>query len=340
MTWYAIQPHDTFLIRDGRTFDTGSGAVFESVLPRPGTIGGAVAAAIGGDFQSLRGPFLGDCFTEKWTLYFSQPRDVVRNGWVRPDWTRIHPVRGSESLETSARIGGMLVEVDEEYRSTTWEYESALVSVDAIRRYLNNSEYPPEPDQGFSSLDDFAPSERRVGIAVEEGRVRDGFLYQATHRRLDEDVAFLADVETPQDIPTLSVPFGGAGRYAEIRRVEQVDFPEGPSSYPGGRLLLYVATPAIWSGGSMPPLPKEVTVVGAAIGPQEAIAAGASYRNGIKSTTLRWAVPAGSVYFLEFPSEAAALGWATRHSGKALGNDRFASTGFGVVLTGRWRYSK
>lgn len=346
MVWYAIRPHDTFLIRDGRTFDTGSGAVFGSVLPRPSTIGGAIAA-LGGRFRYLRGPFLGDDSGEGWTLHFPLPRDVVQSGSLRP--TRTHPVEGSKTLATSERLGRMLVEVDtnrrsvglgEDQRDVAWSHNSSLISTGALERYLGTAEDIRTPVFRLSELSNLVPAERRVGIAVKDGRTQEGFLYQTTHRRPFHYTAFLADVEAKYDASTSSVPFGGAGRHAEITLAEKVGFPRRSPSYPEGNLLLYLATPGIWPRGSTPPLPNNASIVGAVIGPQEPIAAGANHQNGISKTTLRWAVPAGSVYFLKFPGEEAASKWAETHHGKALGNDLFASTGFGVILTGTWRFAR
>jgi CRISPR-associated protein Cmr3 len=101
--------------------------------------------------------------------------------------------------------------------------------------------------------------------------------------------------------------------------------------------------------------------VAAATGPPQPVPT-ASPRNGWRSTrALRWAVPAGSVYLLQFDgddnqgAERRALDWAADVHGTAyrpepddpaddkrdtqscdLVGDRLRTAGFGVVLTGVW----
>ena len=82
-------------------------------------------------------------------------------------------------------------------------------------------------------------------------------------------------------------------------------------------------------------------------GPEHVASAGPDRRGGVGYAWLRWAVPAGSVYLLQFtgsdPERAAKL-WAERTHGRAWGegNDsdqdsqQLATAGFGLILTGTW----
>jgi CRISPR-associated protein Cmr3 len=75
---------------------------------------------------------------------------------------------------------------------------------------------------------------------------------------------------------------------------------------------VYVATPAIWPGGWLPPLPlpSGARLEAAAVGPAQPVATasprGYAHNNGgetvdyANTRMLRWAVPAGSVYLISF----------------------------------------
>lgn len=329
MAWYAIRPHDTVFIRDGRTAEAGDGTAFGDVMPRPSTAGGAVGAAIRSSFEYLRGPYLArQDQPGKWTPYLAMPQDVVGRAGRR---TRVRPVMRADGIATSDRIGTALTDVDAaDRRGMAWEHEPVLVSAAEVGRYLLDAGYSPAGE----SADRILAPERRIGIAREGGRTLDGYLYQATHRRPVAGAAFVVDTDV--DVPTgESVAFGGGGRRAEIEPAETVGLPQRPDSFEGGRVLVYLATPAIWPGGSTPPDLAGAEIVSAAIAPPEAVALGGS-RVG-RGTALHWAVPAGSVYHLRFPDDDTAVEWAHDHHGLALGDGDLASTGFGVILTGRWR---
>ncbi len=343
--WYAIRPSDTFLIRDGRNFVTGDGSKYESTLPNPSTVGGAMGAAIGGRFGFLRGPYLGSRLANgKWILYLTLPRCIFSRSGGRPERYTVVPQQASPlNVATSSFVGAKLTTSP---RNGHWEYNESLIPLVTLSKFLQGV-----PDdrirEAEKTLDDLIPVEHRIGIAREDGQTIDGFLYSAEHRRPNEGkhIAFLVETDKePESIKNQAVPFGGAGRHASIEDAGDIEFPKVLPEYPAGRLLLYVATPGIWRSGSTPPLPDDVQVVAACIGSPQPIAIGGSYQNWKQklSTSFFWAVPAGSVYFLQFNSDEAAHDWATKHHGKALvagdskkEKDR-ASTGFGVVFTGVW----
>ena len=78
----------------------------------------------------------------------------------------------------------------------------------------------------------------------------------------------------------------------------------------------------------------------AATGEPEPAATVTPGRGWRDSRALRWAVPAGSVYLLEFgDTEAAAWRGRGRGTGTLTGgekDDLLRTAGFGVVLTGAW----
>jgi CRISPR-associated protein Cmr3 len=103
---------------------------------------------------------------------------------------------------------------------------------------------------------------------------------------------------------------------------------------------VYLATPALWRGGWRIPVPPDAWLVAAATGGPEPVATltpGDAWR---ESRVLRWAVPAGSVYLLEFGDAERGAAWAREVHGTAYGaapeDRRLGTAGFGVVLTGVW----
>lgn len=192
--------------------------------------------------------------------------------------------------------------------------------------------------------------EQRVGLAREKRRAREGFLYQAVHLRPDEDWAFLAQyavgekqLETRKD----HVPFGGRGRLADVEPAA-MSWPDATQTI-GRQVVVYLATQAVWRDGWRLPVPRGAELVAAATYEPEPVATVKPGREWRASRALRWAVPAGSVYLLEFGDAAAGAAWARKWNGVALDRrsgadgegtaeeeDLLRTAGFGVVLTGAW----
>jgi CRISPR type III-B/RAMP module-associated protein Cmr3 len=186
--------------------------------------------------------------------------------------------------------------------------------------------------------------ETRVGLARDGHVARSGFLYQAEHLRLeDDDWAFLAEITTADgndDQAAQHVPFGGRGRLADVSAVD-MRWPDMDTAKIGKLVLVYLATPAVWLDGWRLPVPEGASLVAAATGsaqPATTLTPGRTWKD---TRTLRWAVPAGSVYLLEFPDDAAGEAWARRWQCHALdrgvqGEDLVRTAGFGVALMGAW----
>jgi CRISPR-associated protein Cmr3 len=175
-----------------------------------------------------------------------------------------------------------------------------------------------------------------------------GFLYKAEHLRAWDGVSLLAQaVDPPGAIPArAAVPLGGERRLVDVAPADGVTLPARPSSFPGGRVVVYLATPALFRDGWRW-CPDGADLVAVALGGPEAVAT-SSPRDGLWQTrVLRWAVPAGSVYFLRFGGadpEQAANEWAAGNHGRCVsgqvtdeqGRDRLRTAGFGLTLIGRW----
>lgn len=339
-SWLAFRPRDTVFVRDGRSFDAASDAVAQTVRPSPTTIAGAVGEAFKVNPEEVRGPVLAREGPLGWEPYFPAPADLVVTAGESHRVFRLTPAEppGQADLGEAAR-------------AFRWLMPPAHVGpVEPLRGWIPGyvlADYLagrlPGPDgtpaSAFRVAEPLVP-ERRVGLARDGRSARSGYLYQATHLRPEEGWAFLAEITVADawDAQLSShVPFGGRGRLADVGAVA-VNWPDAAPAA-GGRVLVYLATPGIWPGGWQLPVPDGAEVVAAATGEAEPAATVKRGREWRDSRALRWAVPAGSVYLLEFGDSAAGAEWARKWHGTAYGRaekDPLRTAGFGVVLTGAW----
>ncbi|GHD16461.1 hypothetical protein GCM10007147_04590 [Nocardiopsis kunsanensis] len=363
--WTSLRPRDAVHVRDGRTIISGAGGAARTRQPWPTTIAGALGAAFAARPgtprpRTVRGPFLGyrEGPAPEWSLTFPMPADLVRTQDGH-GWRRVRP-RDLEGVRTDADEPGMrFLHADDAGDSPDdlWLH----------REDLENHLCGHDPDQ--DELDDLKPPmerERRVGIAREDRAVMHSHTYTTEYLRLKDTQlrtwAFLAVSElapgaaAPEPGP---VRLGGGGRVADLEVCQaehSPNFPQRPKSFPGGKVLVYLATPAIWRVRGdregwrnrwAPPLPENAHLVAAAVKRAEHVASsGLDGQKTPRYAWLRWAVPAGSVYLLQFTGpapEAAAERWARRSHARAWGETdsdevtrELATAGFGLVLTGTW----
>ncbi|WP_158609964.1 type III-B CRISPR module-associated Cmr3 family protein [Micromonospora musae] len=359
--WLALTPRDALLIRDGRRFDAGADTSAEPARPTPSTVGGAIFSAYGGlpgaEPEEIRGPVLAQWHAGGWwTPYFPAPADLVRSADDHSLVTRLRPTESA--AVTDLGDGCPRLMVGEGDPLDGW------LPGDTLGAYLRGELFTgADPHRSVDDLDlgfvrddpDIDPGplarEPRVGLGRTAERVaRDGLLYQATFLRPVDGVALLAECVLPpawQRTAAGPVALGGRGRLADVAEVDGVAWPDPPAEFTEGRVLVYVATPAVWPDGWRITVPPGARLVAAAVGPPEPIAT-ASPRSpgGVRATrVLRWAVPPGSVYLLQFDNADAAAAWAIGDGdrvgahGTAYGRpakDRLRTAGFGVVLTGVW----
>ncbi len=330
--WLRVTPRDTVFVRDGRGFDAGTHTEAESVMPWPSTVAGAVTAAAGGtEFTAARGPVLvadGD------TL-FPVPADLtVVNRQTQRMTVGTSPAGVSTDL--SSAVPGVLIAADDADRL------ECLTTRAGLSDYLAGKDWVPLR----TGTMDPVTFERRIGLTRADRKAVDGRLYSARHLRLRDNASFAVqvDIGTLPDPLASPVNFGGENRLADVTTTD-LAWPTAPETYPGGRILLYVATPGIWPDGWRPPLPAGVHIVAAAVNEPVPVAI-ASPKNlgpgGLPQTSqLWWAVPAGSVYLLKADLDDPAAWAATVHA-TAIGAplphpyERLRTAGFGVVFTGVW----
>ncbi|MBE3001109.1 hypothetical protein IDM40_20780 [Nocardiopsis sp. HNM0947] len=375
--WMALIPHDAVHVRDGRTFAAGAGGAARTRQPWPSTVAGAVGAAVrdaGGSEEprTLRGPLLAlKVGTRPWALHFPVPADLVPDKKDSRRWHRLRPEEPSAArtdLDSSElKLQWMLSTHAGEPSADRWWGQAAL------KKYLHGEAHE---DRDLTGAPQPLVTELRTGIAIQERRVLHSHMYATEFLRLGEtdpsrnaqrQWAFvtLGEFRPGSTPPTSSsVRFGGAGRIADLQTCD-VDparsIPERPERFPDGRILVYLATPGIWRSQDetgawrntwRPQLPDGAELVSAAVnGPQHVARSGVDRRGELEYSWLQWAVPAGSVYLLQFSGatpearEHAAKTWAARAHGRAWGEDtsnddadgrRLATAGFGLILTGTW----
>ena len=196
----------------------------------------------------------------------------------------------------------------------------AFFRVSTIARYLQGEvkrEYFIERSRVFVR-------ERRVGIALEDGKVtRERHFYTTELLRLSDDCGLAVWVEKNLDeLNGEIVRLGGEGRFAKLERVPDPKFLADLQSYWKGirkrinrarRLRLYLATPAIFKSGAYRPKPDTSELVEKLRGNvkieriywltgKPLVFSGWDYV-AKKPKATRYAVPAGSVYFVEFEGE-------------------------------------
>lgn len=339
VTWLALTPRDAIHIRDGRQFTAGDGTTAETAHPWPSTIAGAVGAAYGMEPLDVRGPVLALHDGDAWEPYLPVPADLA---WSGPGDTVIRLSPGP-SGEVATDLGDGLTLL----RSTAGDVSarplSGVLPAAVMTDYLDGTLVGGAQRASAARLRLAASPvvpERRAGFALAAGTAMPGYSYQAAHLRLRDDWAYLAACRLPGHGPSPSGPvqLGGRGRQADITEAPGADWPASSGRFPGGRLLAYVATPAIWPAGWRIPLPDGARLAAAAVGKPLALATATPGRL-MATRALHWAVPPGSVYLLDFGNETAAARWAARHHGEAYGRpeaDRLRTAGFGVILTGAW----
>ncbi|KXK59007.1 hypothetical protein AWW66_26620 [Micromonospora rosaria] len=351
--WLVLEPHDTVSVRDGRAFDAGVQTVGRAVPPHPATVAGAVGAAFGAPPGAgvdpaqrgvlvpaeLHGPVVLRRRTSgRWRAWFPMPRVVVR---VDADWRRLTP--------GNTRLDGVRHDLSDEVDLLGGPQgePGGWLDGSALGRFLADPLVVPR---------DAGPPwvwERRVGLARDDARTaRDGMLYSVEHLRPAVDASFdgfgfaVGCVSAPPHQLRETVPLGGEGRRATVHDWTDAGdlgpLPAAPADV-HTRVLLYLATPAVFGDGWRPAADdlRGARLVAAAVGGPQPVAMGRpDPRTGeLHARRLVWAAPAGSVYFLDFDGDAAAAREAVeRWHGHAFAqsDETLRTAGFGLTLTGRW----
>jgi len=352
--WLAVEPLDTVMVRDGRRFDAGVSGRAACTSPPPSTLGGALHTALGDAVDEV----LGVVVQTRFGSVFPAPADLV----VHRGRTLRLPVteRGSEAwdLDSDHRLSHQLAG-DGEPLAGGWLTQHGL---EAWLRGASPLQPGSEIGPGAGVVSAPWLPEQRLGLAREwegelAGTASPGLLYTMAHLRPRHDgMRFLVPFRDERDVAVVRdlLRLGGRGRLAQVELVEPDDdvMPPPLDEYPNGRVAVYLATPALLGVDPDAPHPEAArsdplwapansALCALANGGPVPIAT-ASDRKGNygDSRQLAWAVPAGTVFFLDFGGDAAAaLAWAREHHGRllpGLSNSPLRTAGFGMCLTGSW----
>ncbi len=348
--WVVLEPLDTMVVRDGRAFDAGLQSVARTTLPTPSTLAGAIGAAYGaGPGAGLDASARGRDVPER----LIGPIPVVaRGGQWRPRWPVPQDVVSDGDGSVPYRLA--VTEVGEPGEADAVTHDLSGVgsllfgSGDAVDGWWETQELAAYLSLGEVSGDPVSAPwqiERRVGLAIgEDGAAAEHMLYSAEHLRPDDRLGFaMCCVGGPGGALTDTVPLGGRNRSAQVHdRVSPPELPGPATAAPGGRLLLYLATPGVFAGGWRPDLSEweSAELVTAVVGEPQVMATATPQRatGAVSGGWLTWAVPAGSVYYVRFGSEQAAIEAASSLSRRTLAQtaEPLATAGFGYALTGSW----
>jgi CRISPR-associated protein Cmr3 len=343
----SLDPLDTLFFRDGRPFEPASRIA--SGLPVPQTLAGALRTWLlreaGCDFEQLRKAMIAGASFVAAAAGQLPELDAISRLMFRGPWF--------------ARNGKPLVPVPATLR---WidEDRAIIRRLDPLRDRLPGWEdagtellplwcrdpRPAEPVRGYLTMSGLAsflagkmPAEtdiissetlfvhdRRTGIAIEPETLAttEGMIYGVSLLALAKDVSLyaevLGDAKALARVPEVqaAIPLGGESRRVIVRKRPPVTWPVvGPTDRQGRGTLVLLTSPAPfddrWKPGFLAP-------VAAAVAGCVSVSGWDLARGGPKPN--RFAVEAGSVYFLSQPlnpptpgslcaTDDAALGWGT-----------------------------
>jgi len=308
-----LNPNDVLLFRESKPFGIDY-HLARTTLPLPQTIAGALRSAI----------YLKDnSKADKIGLGEEEPKfEIVgtffykRNGEIELLAECPKDVTSDFSLVKPHSLEKLGVEIfqgsDVHFRPL-----DAFIRMSSIARYLNGE---VERDD-FVERSEVFVKERRVGISLEEGKVaRERHFYTAELLRIRDDCGLAVWVQ--DNLSELNsgeiIRLGGEGRFVRLDRISEPKFLSDLQSHweeirkrinKAGRLKLYLATPAIFENGaytSKPDINGLVEKLGNVrikniywLTGKPLVFSGWDYATK-KPKATRYAIPAGSVYFVEF----------------------------------------
>jgi len=253
-------------------------------------------------------------------------------GDADPPWVRLAPLAPELDLPgwRPPAPGMRPLWVRERARS---ERVAGYLRPAGLAAFLKGKRPPADSLVKREELFDF---DHRTGIVIRPDELTNqkGLIYAVSFLALREGVCFYAEVVLPDGAfedalcQEAVLDFGGEGRKVRMQPVPRFSWPEAPAPE-NGRVLLLLTSPAVFAQRWRPRLPADTRLIAAAVNGYEAFSGWDLARGGPKPT--RFAVRAGSVYFLEsssgqFPSCSLAE------------SDEDRRLGYGCVVQGVWNY--
>jgi len=344
-----LKPNDVLMFRESKPFTAGESHLARSTLPLPQAIAGALRSAIlltsnfSKDAKELVGykreepefELLGS-FLFKGQEYFHTPLDVVKSKGLE-DHFFVKPLQ----LPNGQYI----------FRGRHIHFESVggFVSYEDLVRYLKGDLKDEELEEIVRH--DLFIKESRIGIKLSEVKVsEEHFFYKAEFLRLKDSVeisVWLEDrVNEVKKYLSGLIRLGGESRFARVK-IENSDPLEKlrdardeilKSVNESGRFKLYVATPTLVENSGnctwnikqelKDKLKIDVKAIYPLIGKPIAFSGWDYAENKPKPT--RYAIPAGSVYFVEFEGEI-------KLNQPYLKLGELTKLGYGLCFLGVWR---
>lgn len=367
--WAVLEPLDTVTVRDGRAFEAGQRTMARTGEPTPTTVAGALAQALGGDPRQVHGPLVvrrrpaspGDESGPpvRWEPVFPVPTDVVRADGQAP--SLLSPRQRGPEDETYTDLSDDLWLLDGEGVSARGWWDVATLQLyltdrAALRDRLRAAGLASgSGPSGVEPAPLWSP-ERRIGLARNADRTAaEGMLYSLEHLRTADGIGFAARCVGPPVGRTApeTVRLGGEGRRAQTHWLadDAISLPDPLhlDDRDGYRLLIYLATPALFEDGWRPPparLRAGLTLVAVSTTGPRVISTARPDRatGGVGGSRLLWAAPAGSVYYLHADNRETAEAVVASCHGRLLTadspfpqiDDKLITAGFGLAMVGRW----
>lgn len=210
------------------------------------------------------------------------------------------------------------------------EFPKGFITSHGLRSFLEKG--IADPNEMKDSQDLFA-FEERVGIGMDSQRnvTEEGKIYAASRLALKEDVSFYAEIVSPVPLTgifdkQIILPWGGESRRVVLSKAKQLfKWPE-VSTKANEKPCLVLTHHTILESGRWCPQCLEGKVIAAAVPAAMPISGWDLARGGPKPT--RFAIPAGSVYFLDEP----VISWPATMSDDV----EDALSGWGTYMKGVW----
>lgn len=363
---FCLQPLDVLFFRDGRPFTGSERSV--SGLPLPQTLAGTISTAllrsVGCDFGLLKQEFSrGKSFEQAVEQVCSRENHWIGRLAVRGPWLArsnnatdnlevLVPVPASLHREKHEHTGqlhrvtplpnnqlpGWNPPQNQKGLRPLWlkhliptEPAVGYLTSRGLRQFLGGEEVASED---IVTADELFGLDYRTGIGISPDRLvaEESQIFGRGFLALKKNVFLYAEIEVPVDAPVdglfdqvKTLTLGGEGRHATLKRLK-VPF-TWPSKQPQGnqKPLILLTTPCPFEAGWKPRM-LENGLVAAAVPGSLAFSGWDLARGGPKPT--RFAVPAGSVYFLNSLPEN--LGQTLAES------EEDARQGWGCLLKGVW----
>jgi CRISPR-associated protein Cmr3 len=364
---FCLQPLDVLFFRDGRPFTDSERSVSSLPLPQSlaGTIRTALLRIAGCNFGRLKQEVEGGKSFDK-AVEESCSREqhwigqlAVRGPWLArrgnetdsfdvfvPVPASLHQEKHWQSRRLhrltplpTGQLPGWNPPQDQQGLRALWikhpsptEPAAGYLTLKGLGRFLG--------DEVVTSEDIFVPDELfgldyRTGIVISPDRLvaEESQIFGRGFLALKKNVFLYAEVEAPSDAPVealldqvKSLTLGGEGRHATLNRLPSpFTWPDSNLPKENKKPLIVLTTPCPFQAGWKPRLIAD-HIVAAAVPGSLAFSGWDLARGGPKPT--RFAVPAGSVYFLN----QAPTDWP--HSLAESDEDR--QQGWGCCLTGVW----